>query len=99
MDLPSPPPPLPPPKRLARASGQMKSVPAIPLVRFKPGEKIRSKRSLVTVNSNAYSTPFQPGYMFFYGSLMDPEVIKSVVKLTGLLTTKPAAVSGFKIKM
>lgn len=37
--------------------------------------------------------------MFFYGSLMDPEVIQAVLDLPGLPTTIPATVSGFQIKM
>lgn len=37
--------------------------------------------------------------MFFYGSLMDPEVIQAVLRLSDLPTTKPATISGFLVKM
>jgi len=37
--------------------------------------------------------------MFFYGSLMDPEVIQAILGLPEVPTTQPATISGFQIKM
>jgi gamma-glutamylcyclotransferase (GGCT)/AIG2-like uncharacterized protein YtfP len=37
--------------------------------------------------------------MFFYGSLMDSEVLQSILDLPELPTTRPATISGFLIKM
>jgi gamma-glutamylcyclotransferase (GGCT)/AIG2-like uncharacterized protein YtfP len=37
--------------------------------------------------------------MFFYGSLMDPEVIQSILDLPELPTIRPATISGFQVKM
>lgn len=37
--------------------------------------------------------------MFFYGSLMDPEVIQAILNLSELPVTKPATLSGYQIKM
>jgi gamma-glutamylcyclotransferase (GGCT)/AIG2-like uncharacterized protein YtfP len=37
--------------------------------------------------------------MFFYGSLMDPEVIQAILNLPELPTTRPATISGFQVKM
>lgn len=43
--------------------------------------------------------PFHPFYMFFYGSLMDPEVLQAILDLSELPTRRPAPFSGFRIKM
>ena len=43
--------------------------------------------------------PFQPVHMFFYRSLMDPEVPQAILDLPESPTTKPATISGFHIKM
>ncbi|CAN9223335.1 unnamed protein product [Alternaria alternata] len=43
--------------------------------------------------------PFQPFQMFFYGSLMDPEVLQAILDLPELPTTRPATISGFSIKI
>ena len=37
--------------------------------------------------------------MFFYGSLMDPEVIKAILDLPELPTTNPATIYGFRVRM
>ncbi|KAI5806339.1 hypothetical protein EDC01DRAFT_148446 [Geopyxis carbonaria] len=49
--------------------------------------------------TKVHSEPFHPCYMFFYGSLMDPEVLQAILDLPKLPTTKPATISGFRIKM
>lgn len=37
--------------------------------------------------------------MFFYGSLMDPEVIQAILNLPELPSTRSATISGFQVKM
>jgi gamma-glutamylcyclotransferase (GGCT)/AIG2-like uncharacterized protein YtfP len=37
--------------------------------------------------------------MFFYGSLMDPEVIHAILDLSDIPTTRPATIFGFQIKI
>lgn len=43
--------------------------------------------------------PFHPSHMFFYGSLMDPEVLQAILNLPDLPTTRPATIFGFRVKM
>ncbi|KAH8722362.1 hypothetical protein GQ44DRAFT_711951 [Phaeosphaeriaceae sp. PMI808] len=45
------------------------------------------------------NSPFAPCYMFFYGSLMDPDVLQAILDLPATPTTQPATVSGFAAKM
>jgi gamma-glutamylcyclotransferase (GGCT)/AIG2-like uncharacterized protein YtfP len=47
----------------------------------------------------ANTKPFQPCHMFFYGSLMDSEVIQAILNLPVLPSTEAATVSGFQVKM
>ncbi|KAE8874282.1 hypothetical protein PTNB73_00914 [Pyrenophora teres f. teres] len=99
---PPPPPPLPPPRKLSKVSSQGISIPPPPpppQVAHEPIAKIVYMRSLIAESAQTSEKSFEPCHMFFYGSLMDPEVIQSVIKLTELPTTKPATISGFKIKM
>lgn len=42
---------------------------------------------------------FNPCHMFFYGSLMDAQVLQTVAKLADPPTTRRGLVKGFKIKM
>jgi gamma-glutamylcyclotransferase (GGCT)/AIG2-like uncharacterized protein YtfP len=37
--------------------------------------------------------------MFFYGSLMDPEVLQAILNLPEPPVTRPATISGFRVKM
>ncbi|KAL1983406.1 hypothetical protein VTN96DRAFT_10388 [Rasamsonia emersonii] len=43
--------------------------------------------------------PFKPCHLFFYGSLMDPEVLQSVLGLPELPVLQKGWVTGFTIKM
>jgi hypothetical protein len=111
MDVPSPekvnytippsPPPLPskfthhlsssapPPPPLAASSGIAKSIAALDR-RFAPS-------GLPTAKSSPFD--LQPGYFFFYGSLMDPEVLQSVLELPDLPVAEAARIRGFEIRM
>ncbi|KAG8156962.1 hypothetical protein KVR01_013184 [Diaporthe batatas] len=43
--------------------------------------------------------PFTPCHIFFYGSLMSPQVLQTVAKLENTPLTQKGIVKGFKIKM
>ncbi|KAF2112238.1 hypothetical protein BDV96DRAFT_498039 [Lophiotrema nucula] len=43
--------------------------------------------------------PLVPFYMFFYGSLQDPEVLQAVLSLVSPPTVTPASIEGFAIRM
>ncbi|KAF2745036.1 hypothetical protein M011DRAFT_448456 [Sporormia fimetaria CBS 119925] len=43
--------------------------------------------------------PFEPCYMFFYGSLMDPEVLQAVLGLKELPTMRKGTISGLQPMM
>jgi hypothetical protein len=42
---------------------------------------------------------FKPCYLFFYGSLMDPEVLQAILELPELPKMKHASISGYSMKM
>ncbi|KAF1949804.1 hypothetical protein CC80DRAFT_579576 [Byssothecium circinans] len=103
---PPPPPPPPPPTRPPKPSNP--AVPTSPppplpsdaIEAFGAIDKTRFLQSLkATTKANISSEPFQPCHMFFYGSLMDPEVIQAILNLSEPPTTRPATISGFQIKM
>lgn len=51
-------------------------------------------------NQADYTEPrFQPCHMFFYGSLMDPEVLQAILGLPELPTIRRGSITGFSIKM
>jgi gamma-glutamylcyclotransferase (GGCT)/AIG2-like uncharacterized protein YtfP len=96
-----PPPPLPPrPSTQAykppSSIGLTPPIPPLPLGVFKIVDYLESQESANAIKSNR---SFQPCHMFFYGSLMDPEVIQAVLSLPELPLTKPATIFGFRIKM
>ncbi|KAF2280538.1 uncharacterized protein EI97DRAFT_430243 [Westerdykella ornata] len=43
--------------------------------------------------------PFQRCHMFFYGSLMDPEVLQAILDLPEPPTMKQGSITGFSVKM
>ncbi|TVY84861.1 AIG2-like protein C [Lachnellula suecica] len=69
-----------------------------------PGRAVSvSKRTyaqeIPTYPLRAPSVPFTPCYMFFYGSLMDTDVLHVIAQLPKPPTMVPATVSGFQMKM
>ena len=73
---------------------------------FSPGasdESVTDKEHylrLTPTDTGPRETPFEPCHMFFYGSLMDPEVLQAVLRLPDPpTTTTPATIDGYKIKM
>ncbi|KAL2070362.1 hypothetical protein VTL71DRAFT_13388 [Oculimacula yallundae] len=100
--MPPPPPPLPPPG-LIQSSKPTHVVPPPPPMpseeAFTPIDKAHYFQFLKDTKANMPGEPFQPFYMFFYGSLMDPEVLQAILDLPELPTMQPATISGFSIKM
>jgi len=83
-----PPPPLPPnPKASSSRS-------TISVRTKKPGPSTRAG----SVPKRA-EPPFEPCAFFFYGSLMDPEVLRTILDLSETPTVESGAVRGFSIKM
>jgi gamma-glutamylcyclotransferase (GGCT)/AIG2-like uncharacterized protein YtfP len=66
---------------------------------FEPIDKAHYLQFLRDSKVNMPGEPFQPFHMFFYGSLMDPEVLQAILNLPKLPTTKPATIFGYRIKM
>ncbi|KAI1082699.1 hypothetical protein F5B20DRAFT_577776 [Whalleya microplaca] len=94
---PPPPPPLPPPQyrpppELLPSPSPLESKKTKMAARFGAAEKPASA-------ATGDVPTFRPCHFFFYGSLMDPEVVQAV---TGLETTpilRRGSISGFKVKM
>ena len=97
--LPPPPPPLP---QLFKSSRPASTVPPPPLVyseQSEPTDRAHYWQFPKETRTNAPGEPFHPFHMFFYGSLMDPEVLQAILNLPELPTTRPATIFGFRIKM
>ncbi|XPS98314.1 hypothetical protein M3J09_007522 [Ascochyta lentis] len=98
----APPPPPPPPPHLFKQSRPASTVPPpppMPSGAFEPVDKAHYWQFLKDTKTNMPGEPFQPFYMFFYGSLMDSEVLQAILDLPELPSTRPATISGFRIKM
>jgi hypothetical protein len=97
-----PPPSLPP---IDPAKPSVISIPKPELPPVSPGafdESVIDKEHYVRLklaDTGPREKPFEPCHMFFYGSLMDPEVLQTVLRLPDLPTTTPAIIDGYKIKM
>ncbi|KAH7382248.1 hypothetical protein BKA66DRAFT_586123 [Pyrenochaeta sp. MPI-SDFR-AT-0127] len=98
MQPPPPPPPPPLPVRLSRNSIPKSSIP-VPFGAFRFDDNIRSLQTVQDASVIIPSISFKPCHMFFYGSLMDSEVLGAVLKLSETPITRPATVSGFSIRM
>jgi gamma-glutamylcyclotransferase (GGCT)/AIG2-like uncharacterized protein YtfP len=100
--LPPPPPPPPALRNLAKPSPLTSNIPPpppVPLNAFEPMDKAQYLESLIKTKVNIPGFPFQPYFMFFYGSLLDPEVLQTVLRLPDLPIMKPATIRGFRMKM
>ena len=42
---------------------------------------------------------FQPCYLFFYGSLMDPDILQNIARLENPPVLQDASIEGYKMKM
>ncbi|KAH9870835.1 hypothetical protein J1614_006407 [Plenodomus biglobosus] len=97
------PPPPPPPPVKTRVLSSPKPVPLPPPMStgsFPIPDEVHHPQSLQKMKDNIrQDSPFSPCHMFFYGSLMDPEVIQAVLQLSDRPVTKKAALSGFSTKM
>jgi gamma-glutamylcyclotransferase (GGCT)/AIG2-like uncharacterized protein YtfP len=92
----------PPPPYLFKPSKPASIVPPphpAPSGVFKPPDKAHYWQFLKDTEQNMPGVPFQPVHMFFYGSLMDFEVLQAILDLPESPTTRPAIISGFRIKV
>jgi gamma-glutamylcyclotransferase (GGCT)/AIG2-like uncharacterized protein YtfP len=96
-----PPPPLPPrpPIQAYKPPSSIGLTPPIPPLHLGVLKIVDCLESQESANAIESNRPFQPCLMFFYGSLMDPEVVQAVLNLPELPSTKPATIFGFRIKM
>ncbi|KAI3329348.1 hypothetical protein HD806DRAFT_530740 [Xylariaceae sp. AK1471] len=66
----------------------------------KDGPPIRPHRRALKPYAPLFSsTTFKPCHMFFYGTLMDPEVLQRITRCPSKPTTRPGWITGFKPKM
>ncbi|KAH7413813.1 hypothetical protein DE146DRAFT_626935 [Phaeosphaeria sp. MPI-PUGE-AT-0046c] len=101
--LPPTPPPLPP-RRASQRTENVKLVSSpssnfVDVHEHVVVNKALNSNTLALERAEKIARPFHPCYMFFYGSLMDSEVIQAILGLSEIPTTSPAVLSGFKIKM
>jgi gamma-glutamylcyclotransferase (GGCT)/AIG2-like uncharacterized protein YtfP len=92
----------PPPPYLFKPSKPASIVPPphpAPSGVFEPPDKAHYWQFLKDTEQNMPGVPFQLVHMFFYGSLMDPEVLQAILDLPEPPTTRPATISGFRIKV
>jgi gamma-glutamylcyclotransferase (GGCT)/AIG2-like uncharacterized protein YtfP len=81
-----PPPPLPPlASRTVRPSTQ--------------GEAEFTVENQAKQVAGLAEAPFEPCFFFFYGSLMDPEVLQTILKLPEAPVALEGSVTGFAVKM
>ncbi|CZT42769.1 uncharacterized protein RSE6_02717 [Rhynchosporium secalis] len=92
MFSPPPPPPAPPlpPSHLFKSSKPASVAPPPPPMPFEEAFESTNKahywQFLKDSKTNMPGQPFQPFFMFFYGSLMDPEVLQAILDLPELPT-------------
>ncbi|PVH82196.1 hypothetical protein DL98DRAFT_620988 [Cadophora sp. DSE1049] len=96
----NPPPPLPPPPSLPQFS-RPAAPPPPPPPSFSAGPAISKETYAVAmgVDLQKQTDPFRPCYMFFYGSLMDAEVLQSVLNLPETPSVMQGKTRGFSMKM
>lgn len=94
-DVTKPPTPPPLPAKFAKPLRSMKAMFEPPSVSHRAYEGA----PIVAAHKSTSDRPFKPCHMFFYGSLMDSEVIQSILNLAEFPTTGLATITGFQIKM
>lgn len=89
QDLGTPPlPPLPPYSRSAR-------MPTASVMQ----QKFDAAAAAETNGSARVDPPYKPCLFFFYGTLMDPSILQSVLDLSEPPTIQKGRITGFKVKM
>lgn len=104
---PSPPPPPPPPPLPPATKALLSGPPPPPLPHH--ASRLNGSSSLLEQKFIAATTanykpqdaepPFKPCFFFFYGSLMDPEVLQAVLGLLEVPAVQEGWVTGFRMKM
>ncbi|KAH4037184.1 hypothetical protein HBI70_072990 [Parastagonospora nodorum] len=96
---PSPPPP--PPllnTPLSTADPESPPSPPRPVSSWMP-TKAQMYEAFKGLRVDEFGREFRPLHMFFYGSLMDPDVLQAILNLPDLPTMQPATITGYRIKM
>ncbi|KAK0119678.1 hypothetical protein ONS95_011114 [Cadophora gregata] len=96
---PPPPPPLPPPPSFPRSSRPVAVVAPPPTPSPGPTISEETYATATDVDLRKKTDPFRPCYMFFYGSLMDAEVLQSVLDLPETPSVTQGEIKGFSMKM
>ncbi|CAO2653501.1 Nn.00g029120.m01.CDS01 [Neocucurbitaria sp. VM-36] len=101
---PPPPPPLPPAKvpKPGFSGAVCKPRPIPPGSSDQPPPLVKDRSMhLPAANTSPPARPFHPCHMFFYGTLMDPDILQAILNLPALPSPppQPATISGFQVKM
>jgi gamma-glutamylcyclotransferase (GGCT)/AIG2-like uncharacterized protein YtfP len=99
---PPPPPPLPKSPKPKSPIPQPPPLPpnAFPTISNSDFLRVMIAADAPGSNKSDYSeSPFRPCHMFFYGSLMDPEVLQAILELPELPTVRRSSITGFSVKM
>ncbi|KAF2704872.1 hypothetical protein K504DRAFT_461121 [Pleomassaria siparia CBS 279.74] len=100
-----PPPPLPPAPR-PRNPKLPSTIPPLPGLPsnfgHEPVDKDMPRRRMMSrakAKTEHRAPPLVPCHMFFYGSLMDPDVLQAMTGLPGAPLVKKGTITGFSIRM
>ncbi|KAF1917594.1 hypothetical protein BDU57DRAFT_513932 [Ampelomyces quisqualis] len=72
--------------------------PAPPVSSFLP-TKAQTNEAFQGSQADEFGREFRTFHMFFYGSLMDPEVLQAILNLPDLPRMQPATITGYRVKM
>lgn len=89
--------PLPPPLPRSFHEELRNQLPTTPPI--SPEEEGGSRAADQTAQSDQGEQTFKPFYIFFYGSLMDPEVLQTVLRLPQPPVLQTGWITGFMMKM
>ncbi|OCK98294.1 uncharacterized protein K441DRAFT_543483 [Cenococcum geophilum 1.58] len=100
LAIPPTPPPLP---RSAKPKSLIPQPPTLPPNAFRSISNSAFLQVITAANASNKQdytkSPFRPCHLFFYGSLMDPEVLQAVLGLPEIPAVKCASITGFSMKM
>lgn len=101
-EIPPPPSPIPNNTKPKSPIPQPPPLPPNAFPTIRNSDFLRVMNAANTAVSNKpdhFQPPFQPCHLFFYGSLMDQEVLQAILELPQLPTTRSATITGFSVKM
>jgi len=93
------PPPLPPQSKLRSPTlpSSLVTSEALKMADQTAQEKERNAAIMNTNQSQQQSEPFSPCFLFFYGSLMDPEVLQAALELSSTPIVRKGSITGFSL--